>query len=300
MRIGLAYLSVILLWATTPLAIKWSIADIGFLFSVTTRMMIGTVCVLLVLWCSKQRLLWHGKAVLTYVAVMLQIYGSMMLIYWGAQFVPSGWLSVIAGLTPLITALFAALLLGERSLTLGKVLSYFLGLGGLFVMFGSALQISMNALLGMIAVLTGVFCHAFSAVWIKRINAQLPALVQVSGGLLLSLMAYLLTWRIFDGELPTAIPLLNVAAIVYLGVIATTLGFILYYYLLTQLETTKVALITLICPVLALLLGHSVNHEALNDKVIIGTTLISSALFVHLFLEHFLQKWRKTYTNNHL
>jgi hypothetical protein len=51
MRIGFAYLSVVLLWATTPLAIKWSIADIGFLFGVTSRMVIGMLCVLLVLWC---------------------------------------------------------------------------------------------------------------------------------------------------------------------------------------------------------------------------------------------------------
>jgi drug/metabolite transporter (DMT)-like permease len=288
MRIVFAYLSVVLLWATTPLAIKWSIADIGFLFGVTSRMVIGMLCVLFVLWCSKQRLLWHGKAVLTYVAVMLQIYGSMLSIYWGAQFVPSGWISVISGLTPLVTALFAALLLDERSLTLGKLLSYFLGIVGLFVMFGSALQISMNAVLGIAALLLGVFCHSFSAVWIKRIDAQLPALVQVSGGLLLSVLAYLLTWRLFGGELPTEIPLLNLASILYLGVIATTLGFVLYYYLLTQLETTKVALITLICPVLALLLGHSVNHELLNEKIIVGTALISTALFVHLFLDGFL------------
>lgn len=288
MRVILAYLGVILLWATTPLAIKWSIADIGFLFSVTSRMVIGMLCVLLVLWCSKQRLQWHRKAVLTYIAVMLQIYGSMLCIYWGAQFVPSGWISVISGLTPLVTALFAALLLQERSLTAGKLLSYFLGIAGLSVMFGSALQISINAVFGIASVLLGVFCHSFSAVWIKRINAQLPALVQVSGGLIFSVLAYLLTWRCFGGDLPQKIPLLNLASILYLGIIATTLGFVLYYYLLTQLETTKVALITLICPVLALLLGHSINHELLNQKIIIGTVLISTALFVHLFLDYFL------------
>jgi len=293
MRIAIAYISVILLWATTPLAIKWSIESAGFLFGVTARMAIGTLCVLLVLLLSKQRLVWHGKAQLTYAAVALQIYGSMLVIYWAAQFIPSGWISVIAGLTPLITALLAAIWLREQSLTLGKLLSYFMGISGLVILFGSAFEMNYDAVLGMAGVLLGVFLQSFSAVWVKRIDAKLPALVQVAGGLLLALLAYVLTWQVFGGQLPTDISFISLASILYLGVVATTLGFVLYYYLLTQLETTQVALITLICPVMSLLLGYSVNHELLTQKVILGTAFILTALFIHLFFDWFLKLRRQ-------
>lgn len=290
MRIALAYLCVVLLWATTPLAIKWSIASAGFLFGVTVRMVIGTLCVLLVLSLSKHRLVWHGKARLTYFAVAIQIYGSMLVIYWAAQFIPSGWISVIAGLTPLITALLAAIWLSEQSLTWGKLLSYVMGIAGLSIMFGSALDLNYDAVLGMAGVLFGVFLQSFSAVWVKRIDAQLPALVQVAGGLLFALLAYLLTWRVFGGDLPIEVSFISLAAILYLGIVATTLGFVLYYYLLTQLETTQVALITLLCPVMALLLGHSINHELLTQKTIVGTALILAALFIHLFFDRFFRR----------
>ncbi|MDO9212248.1 MAG: DMT family transporter [Methylococcales bacterium] len=293
MRIAIAYISVILLWATTPLAIKWSIESAGFLFGVTARMAIGTLCVLLVLLLSKQRLVWHGKAQLTYAAVALQIYGSMLVIYWAAQFIPSGWISVIAGLTPLITALLAAIWLREQSLTLGKLLSYLMGIAGLVILFGSAFDMNYDAVLGMAGVLLGVFLQSFSAVWVKRIDAKLPALVQVAGGLLLALLAYVLTWQVFGGQLPTDISFISLASILYLGVVATTLGFVLYYYLLTQLETTQVALITLICPVMSLLLGYSVNHELLTQKVILGTAFILIALFIHLFFDWFLKLRRQ-------
>lgn len=293
MRIALAYISVILLWATTPLAIKWSIESVGFLFGVTARMTIGTLCVLTVLLLSKHRLVWHGKAQLTYAAVALQIYGSMLVIYWAAQFIPSGWISVISGLNPLMTALLAPFWLQEQRLTLGKLLSYLMGISGLAIMFGSALQISYEAVLGIAGVLIGVFLHSISAVWIKHIDAKLPALVQVAGGLLFALLAYLLTWRVFDGQLPTEVSFISLASILYLGIVATTLGFVLYYYLLTQLETTQVALITLICPVMALLLGYTVNHEPLTQKVIIGTALILTALFIHLFFDWFLRLRRQ-------
>lgn len=287
MRIKLSYISVILLWATTPLAIKWSGEGPGFLFGVTARMAIGTVCVLIVLTLIRQRLPLHRKARLTYLAVALQIYGSMLPVYWASQFIPSGWISVIFGLTPLMTALLAAIFLGERSLTPGKLLAYGLGVSGLVIMFGSALQLGYEAVLGIGGVLISVFLQSASSVWVKRIAAKLPALSQVTGGLLLALPAYLLTWGIADGHWPALLTPTNLAAIIYLGVIATTIGFVLYYYLLTHLPATRVALITLVSPLLALMLGHSINHELLTMKVITGTLLILSALIMHTFFDRF-------------
>jgi len=283
MRIYLAYLSVILLWATTPLAIKWSGEGPGFLFGVTGRMTIGLICILPILALAKQRLYWHRKALLTYLAVAVQIYGSMLAVYWAAQFIPSGWISVIFGLLPLMTALLAAVWLGERSLTLGKLLAYVLGLSGLWVMFGSALQLGHAAVLGIVGVLVSTFLQSASSVWVKRIDGKIPALSQVAGGLLLSLPLYLITWAKFDGHWPTEISPVSLASIVYLGAIATTVGFVFYYYLLIHQSATRVALVTLVSPVMALLLGHAVNHEPLTMKVAAGTLLILGALLVHEF-----------------
>lgn len=283
MRIYLAYISIILLWATTPLAIKWSGEGPGFLFAVTSRMTIGTVCILLMLALAKQRLLWHRKAVATYLAVAVQIYGSMLLVYWGAQFIPSGWVSVLFGLLPLMTAFLAATWLREPSLTIGNLIAYIMGISGLWTLFGSALQIGHSAVLGIIGIVVSTFFQAISSVWVKRIDAKIPALSQVTGGLLLSLPLYLITWAIFDGHWPTQISPVSLAAILYLGMIATTFGFVLYYYLLLKQSATKVALVTLVSPVMALLLGHVVNQEPLTIKIVTGSLLILSALLVHEF-----------------
>jgi drug/metabolite transporter (DMT)-like permease len=285
MRIPLAYLSIILLWATTPLAIKWSSEGPGYLFGVTGRMAIGTVCLALILILSKQRLTWHRKALLTYLAVALQIYGAMLVVYWAAQFIPSGWVSVIFGLLPLMTALLAAIWLGERSLTLGNMLAYMMGIGGLWIMFGSALQLGHEAVLGIIAALISTFLQALSSVWVKRINAKIPALSQVTGGILFSLPLYLITWGKFDGHWPVEISPTSLISIIYLGMIATTVGFVLYYYLLIHQTATKVALVTLVSPVMALLLGHFLNHEPLTMKIVTGSLLILGALLIHEFFD---------------
>ncbi|NOT86500.1 MAG: DMT family transporter [Methylococcaceae bacterium] len=290
MRILFAYLSLILLWSTTPLAIQWSSNGVGFLFSATARMILGLICVSLILLPMRQPLAWHRKACFTYLAVATQLYASMVIVYWAAQFLPSSWVSVVFGLVPLMTAIIAALYLGERSLTIGKISSYALGLGGLILMFGSALQLGSAAVWAIASLLGAAFLQAASAVWVKQINAQLPALVQVAGGLLLAVPAYAITWWIWDGQWPVNITLKTLSAILYLGVLATTFGFALYYFILKHLAASRVALISLISPVLALLLGHYLNHEPLTLKIIQGVGLILGALILHEFADYRLRQ----------
>ncbi len=290
MRVLSAYVGMVLLWATTPLAIKWSVDGMGVLWSVTARMIIGTLCMVVLLLLLKKRLPFSRRACLTYAAVTLQIYGAMAVVYWAAQFIPSGWISVISGLTPLVTALFAAIWLYERSLTVGKFLSYLLGIIGLGIMFGSTEQVGPQAILGIIGVLISVALQAVSAIAIKRIRSQLPALTQVTGGLLFALPCYFVTWWTFEGQIPTQFTLSSFLAVLYLGVIATPIGFMLYYYLLSQRSATQVSLVTLVSPVLALWLGYHVNAEPMTLKIIIGTSLILLALLIHNFFDRFFKR----------
>jgi drug/metabolite transporter (DMT)-like permease len=285
MRIFLAYFGMVLLWATTPLAIKWSVGGFGFLWGVTSRMTIGVVCMVALLLFFKKRLPFTRAACLTYLAVSVQIYGAMSVVYWAAQFIPSGWISVISGLTPLVTAIFAAIWLYERSLTAGKILSYLLGVIGLGTMFGSAGELDSHAMLGILGVLGSISLQAMSAIAIKRIPKKLSPLSQVTGGLLFSMPLYFVTWGVFDGHIPMQFSLTTFLSVLYLGVIATPAGFLLYYYLLSKRSATQVSLVTLASPVLSLWLGHSVNNEPMTLKIIIGTVLILLALVIHNFFD---------------
>lgn len=282
MRIKLAYLGVVLVWTTTPLGIKWSGDGISYVLGVTARMSIGLACLLLIMLVTRQRLAFHRTARWTYLAVTLQLYLGMLISYWAVQFIPSGWMSVIFGLSPFMTAFMAAAVLKEQSLGWRKVSAYLLGIAGLLVMFMSALEFSNRALIGVAGMLLSTFIFSASAVWVKRIDARLPAMQQITGGLLFSLPLYLVSWWVLDrGQLPAEIPEKTLYAVLYLGVIATTLGFALYYYVLTHMPATNVAMINLMTPVLSLLLGHSVNQEPLTLKIAIGTGLIMTALLIH-------------------
>ncbi len=51
---------------------------------------------------------------------------------------------------------------------------------------------------------------------------------------------------------------------IYLGIGGSVIGFLLCFFVLKHVEATRVALITLVTPVSALLLGRYLNNEALR------------------------------------
>lgn len=114
------YLLVVMIWSTTPLGIKWSGESVGFLFGITLRMLIGAVLALLLVLILYKRLNMDRKSVHVYMASGMAIYGAMIPVYWGAQFIASGLISIVFGLTPIFTAFLAARFLQEQSLTFLK------------------------------------------------------------------------------------------------------------------------------------------------------------------------------------
>lgn len=281
MSVPAAYLGIIIIWSTTPLAIKWSGEEAGFLFGVASRMLIGAaVCTLLLLILTR-KLPWHREARQTYLAAGLGIYGAMMSVYWGSQYIPSGLISVIFGLTPIVTGVIAAIWLQERSLTASKLAGIFLGIVGLIIIFGTGVELSEGAVYGIAAVLLAVILHSVSAVWVKSISARLPALEVTNGGLLIAAPLYLVTWLLFSDGWPEDISTRTALSISYLAVFGSVLGFIMYFYVLKHIDASRVALVTLLTPVLALLLGQGLNNEIINPAVWIGTFCILVGMSVY-------------------
>ena len=284
MNVPAAYLGVIVIWSTTPLAIKWSGEGVGFLFGALTRMLLGLFCVLLLCLARREFLRFDRAALRAYLAVAVGIFPAMLSVYWAAQFVPSGWISIVFGLSPLVTAAFAAVLLDEKVLTPARLVALACAVGGLAVVFQSSLDLGAAAALGLGAILVATCFHAASAVLLKRLAVPLPPLTLVAGGLLYAVPGYALCWWLFDGTTPAMIPPHALAGILYLGIIATTAGFALYYYILHHLRATQVALVALISPISALLLGAALNGEPLTTRTLLGAGLVLAALALHELL----------------
>lgn len=282
MSIPAAYFGIILIWSTTPLAIQWSSDGTGYALAVLLRMVLGAAvaALLMALWRIPFPL--HATARRAYLSGGIGLFGAMALTYWGAQYVHSGLVSVLFGLSPLMAGLMAAPLLGERALTPAKLTGMILGIFGLGVIFLHGNELGgPQGLAGLGALLAAVLVYSASLVNLKRIGDHSPPLATTLGTLLVSLPLFALLWWASDGHWPAHLPPKATLAIAYLGVFGSVLGFALYYYVIKHLPAATVALVTLITPVLALLLGHWLNGEHLSQRVVVGTGLILLGLMVH-------------------
>ena len=295
MSIPISYLSVIFIWSTTPLAIQWSGDEAGFALGVAARMVIGLAALMLLLRVMKIGFPWHLRARRIYLIGGLSLYAAMSLVYWAAQNIPSGWISVVFGLSPIITSVLARLILKDSTLTAMRLSGMTMGFLGLLLVFVEGISISVMAMLGIAATVASAFTQSLGAVLLKQQQPRQHPIAITAGSIAVALPLFILNVLMTSGiDLPDQVSLRTMLAISYLGLVGSALGFPLYFYLLKNMTPERVAIITLITPVTALLLGAGFNDELISDKVWTGTGLIITGLTIYeygKYLPH-VRKWK--------
>jgi len=291
MSIPASYLGVILIWATTPLAIKWSAEGYDFSFAVFARMLIGLLVCVALLPLLRVPMPRDRHSLVAYAGAGVVMFLAMTGTYWSARYVPSGLISVIYGLTPLITAILAARFLRERSLTPLKVFGMLLGFAGLAFIFIEPSTLEVNRLEGLVVLLLAVTSQATGAIFLKRHSTHLHPLALNIGSLLVAVPLFMLVWLLSSsGKAVSDAPARAQWAVLYLAIFGTAIGFNLYYYLLKKLKASVVALITLITPVLALLIGVQLNGEVIGARIAFGALLILAGLGCHQWGERLIDR----------
>ncbi len=282
--IPLAFLVVIIIWSTTPLAIKWSSVSAP-LTSALLRMLVGVVFCGVMLGVMTAGLPMDKRARRVYLVGGASIFLGMSLFYSAAQLIPSGWVAVIFGISPIATGILSAFVEPNARLTPSRIVGLLLGLGGLYMVFSAGLKFEDASLKGVIITLIATLLSSVSSV----ITRQLVKDVDISG------------MQITTGSLAVAIPFFAVAAlllepnigiersdrvfasIAYLGLIGTGVGFTLYYYLLKHISASRISLIALITPISALSVGSWLNNEPLVSEVWLGAGLVCFGLLLYEF-----------------
>ncbi|MCK4865734.1 MAG: EamA family transporter, partial [Gammaproteobacteria bacterium] len=67
-------------------------------------------------------------------------------------------------------------------------------------------------------------------------------------------------------------------------------GFVMFFYILKHVDVSRVSLITLITPVVALFLGYALNNEVLNASVWLGTGLIMLGMSFYQWSDKFFTR----------
>jgi drug/metabolite transporter (DMT)-like permease len=284
MAVLLAYFSVVLIWATTPLTIQWSSDSLSFIAAVLLRMSVALLIGLVINLLLGRKLFAKAGVWQVYAAGAIGIFPNMPVVYWSAQFIPSGLVAVVFAMSPFVMGLMTLILLKHNPFTMRRVCALLLALIGLIVIFYHQLQFGLHAVYGVAGILLSCFLFSFSSVLVKKLDVKVDSFNQALGTLLFALPGLLLLWWCMDGHIPLTISTRSLLAVGYLSIFGSLLGAALFFYVLANMSPTAVSLITFMTPVLALLLGASVGHESLSIQLWFGAGLVVVALLLYLDL----------------
>lgn len=291
MNIPVAYLSVLLIWSTTPLGIVWSSETINPTMAVLLRMLIAVLLGSLIIVIRKIDLPWHKKAIRLYSFSALGIFGGMSFSYLAAEYISSGVLSLAFGLAPAFSALLARRILAEPKIPTVRKLAMFLSFIGLALVCSDNFSLKGDSIYGLVFILTAVFLFSLSGVLVKSISLAIHPLSTTVGALIVSLPLFTINWLLLDGSIDiNSWELKSIWATLYLGVFGSLIGFFAYFFVLQKLTASTVALITLITPVIALSLGVAFNDEVITDKILLGAFLVIFGLATYNWGELLINK----------
>jgi len=281
MPIVLAYILVVLIWSTTPLAIVWSNDSLSFIAAVTLRMFLAFCLACVVMLVGGQRLSLGGGNWKVYLLASLGLFPNMLLVYWSAQYISSGLLAIIFAMAPFFTGLFSLVVLRAYVFNARRVGALLLALAGLVLIFKNQLSAGPDALWGVLGILGSCVLFALTGIGLKKMNSDLGAINQTAGALGFALPGFLLTWYFVDGEIPAIISTHSMYAVAYLAVMGSLVGIALFIYLIKHLSMDSVSLITMLSPVIALGLGAVVAGEILTPTLVVGAVLVLVSLLIY-------------------
>ncbi len=219
---------------------------------------------------------WWGKAV---VLGMLNIGLFFPLIFLSAYGLPGGLAATVQALLPLVVMLLAWLMIGERAGAL-RLAGGLVGFAGVtMLVFGTTTGVTALGLFGAFA---SVASTAVGAVLIKRWAPPVDSLTLVSwqlvvGGLFLLPVSFAL-----EGAPPT-IDLAAAAGYLWIGVMGTGVAYWCWFTALRALPAGSVALISLVNPVFATILGIAFAQEAFGWPQAVGMVLVVGGVLMGQF-----------------
>lgn len=277
MKILLVWIVTCLIWSTVWLFIKLGLRDLPPVSFAGIRLLIALVVLLPFIAARRIPLPRTARDLRMIAATGLLLLGlNYGLVFWGAQHISSGLTAVLQAATPVFGLFFTSYYLPDERATLPKVLALVIGVAGVAVIFSNQLEVAgWPALLGCAAVVGGALCVAFSYVLVKAYGGHLHPVVLAAGQMLCGLVPLLIFGFAQEGN-PLEFRWTSTAAfsLLYLALAGSVAAFGLNYWLLQRVDATKILLMSVVEPPLAVLLGVVVLGEALTERVLWGSACI--------------------------
>ncbi|KUP24585.1 DMT family transporter [Paenibacillus sp. DMB5] len=263
------------IWGGMYVVVKHVVDVVPPLEIVWIRYMIAIVALLIIGTATKQS--WHIEKRDMLLIVMIGLIGNTVSILTqeaGTMLSTAQMGAIITSTTPAFMVLFARIILKER-ITLKKALSIVLATAGVGVIVGTG-SIDPSLQLGGISLLVAALTWALMSVLIKKVPGQYSQIVVTFYSILVAVV-------VLTPFTVSRLPRLDVEAmlhpsiwggLLYLGIISTACGFLLWNRGLQMLNASSGGLFFFLQPIVGTLLGWLLLGEQIGLSFWTGTAFI--------------------------
>lgn len=288
------YALLVLIWAATPLAIVWSVAEIHPMWVLIIRYFGASIIALFLLKIMRDPLPFDRTSMKSYLAGSLNLIGAQLFIYLAANYLTSGLMALIFGFSPLIAGLIGHVILKTHKLIWLQWLGMAVAVAGLCFVFADSADSKINPW-GVVLMLISMVSYISSIFWVKQISAPLSPMSQATGSLLVSAAGSVILVPFIWQHMPTQLPSTQaMIGFVFTMIMSSIVAMLCYFWLIRHLNASTVSLSNVMTPVIALVLGATLNHEIISSHAFAGIAVMMFGIIMY-----FWKEWREQYFSKH-
>lgn len=274
----LAFGLVYLLWGSTYLAIDIAVQTIPPALMCGLRFTVAGIIMLAVCAATGRKILYSARQIaLAAVVGLLLLMGGNLTLSYAELAVSSGLAALIIAITPLWFLVLDSLLLGDHHISRRGKTGLLLGIAGLFVLVWPQLEagtLGRRELWASISLIGGSFSWALGSVLSKRWQSGMDVF-SATGWQVLAAGAGNFVFAIFAGDFSRVVwTSRSLAAVGYLVVCGSWIGYTAYIWLLEHVPTSKVSTYAYVNPVVAVFLGWLILHEKVDRFILAGSAIV--------------------------
>jgi drug/metabolite transporter (DMT)-like permease len=216
------------------------------------------------------------------VGILLLMGGNLTLSY-AEQIVPTGLAALLIAVTPLWFLVLDSLLLGDHHISRRGKIGLAIGIAGVVVLIWPDLlhpnSLGRRELWWSLALQLGSFSWAFGSVLSKKWQtAAADPFSAIAWQVFFAGIANLIFALLVERHTNVTWSFRGVAAILYLVVCGSWIGYTAYIWLLQHVPTSKVSTYAYVNPVVAIVLGWLVLHERVDRYILIGSAIVVASV----------------------
>lgn len=280
MRARFVWLVLCGIWGSTWLFIKLGLADLPPFTFAGIRFVIACAILFAWIWIRRLPLPKTRADLLLLAGTGILAFGlNYGLLFWGEQYISSGLAALLQATIPAFGLVFAHFHLPGERLTWARMGGVMLGVCGVGVVFSNQLAVGREALAGCVALIFSSMFVAYSNVLVKARGTKMHPAILSAGQMFFGMLLLLAVGIPLEGN-----PMnfrwtpLALVSLFYLAIVGSVIAFMLYYWLVLNIEVTKSMLIALVTPVVAVILGMIVLNEQIGWRTLIGGAMIMAGI----------------------